>query len=140
MGVRVREKNGSWYVFINHQNRRSAQKIGPGPEGAKLARKVADSIRVRLAFGGSLDGPQTVPLLKDYSEDWIRQIHITKKPGTAETYERHLRNVWLPAFGKYPLDRITRSMVKRLLVKLQHDGKSRDYVLTMLTPLQACFS
>jgi integrase len=140
MGVRIRERNGCWWVFVNHQNKRKAKKIGPGPEGARLAKQLADRLIVRLAYGEDVDGPRTTPLLKDYAEDWIRQIRITKKTSTAETYEGHMRRVWLPAFGTYALDRITRSMVKRWLVKLQASGRSRDYVMSILTPLQACFS
>jgi integrase len=140
MGVRVRERDGCWWVFINHHNKRKAKKIGPGPEGARVANQLADKLRVRLAYGEDLDGPQATPLLREYAEDWMRQIHVTKKAGTAETYERHMLRVWLPAFGKYPLDKITRAMVKRVLFKLLGDGLSRDYVVTTLIPLQSCFT
>jgi hypothetical protein len=46
MGVRVRERDGCWWVFINHQNKRKAKKIGPGPEGARVANQLADKLRV----------------------------------------------------------------------------------------------
>jgi len=69
-------------------------------------------LSAKLAYGEGLDGPRTTPIFVDYAEDWIRQINITKKPATAETYTRHMRRIWIPAFGKYSLDQITRSMVR----------------------------
>jgi integrase len=140
MGIRVREWKGEWRIFVNHLGKRKAKKIGPGSEGQKLANQLADRLRVRLAYGEELDAPKSVPLFRDYAEGWIRQVKITKKAGTAETYEGHMRRVWIPAFGKYPVDRITRSMVKRQLVKLQESGFSRNAVLAMLTALQSCCS
>jgi integrase len=140
MGVRVRERNGCWWVFVNHQNRRKAKKVGPGPEGLKLAKALADRLTVRLAYGEDIDPPSGVPLFRDYAREWLRQVDVTKKTATAETYERHMRRVWIPAFGKHPLDKITRAMVKHQLMKLLSGGLSRDYVVTVAIPLQSCLS
>jgi hypothetical protein len=93
MGVRVREKDGCWYVFINHKTRRKAHKVAPGPEGYKLASLVADRIRVRLTYGEDIEAPSSVPYFHEYARDWLRQVDVTKKAGTAETYERHMRRV-----------------------------------------------
>ena len=92
MGVLVRERNGCWWIFINHLNKRQAKKIGPGPEGQKLAKQTADRLIAKLAYGEGLDGPRTTPIFVDYAEDWIRQINITKKPATAEVRNPYFRN------------------------------------------------
>jgi integrase len=136
----VREKNGCWYVFINHHNRRRAKKIGPATaDNRRLANQAADRIRARLSYGEDIDGPSSAPPFRHYAEDYIRQVHATMKRATGETYERHLRRVWIPAFGKYLLDKISRGMVKRQLIKLLGSGLSRDYVTTIAIPLQGVF-
>ena len=33
MGAKVREKDGAWWVFVNHQGRRKAKRIGVGKPG-----------------------------------------------------------------------------------------------------------
>ena len=65
MGVKVREKikgSGEWWVFINHQGRRKAKRVGVGRSGKKAAELAALKISARLAGGdtGPLD-PPSVP-------------------------------------------------------------------------------
>ena len=51
MGVKVREKpknSGVWWVFINHQGRRKAKKIG----NKRAADEVAKKIEAKLALSG----------------------------------------------------------------------------------------
>ena len=54
MGVKVREKvkgSGEWWVFINHQGRRKAKRVGVGRSGKKAAELAALKISARLAGG-----------------------------------------------------------------------------------------
>src|SRR5262245_15145015 len=126
MGVRVREKGGHWYVFITHRTQRRAKKIGPGESGRRLALQVADRIRVRLAHGEDLDPPPPVINFASYAELWLQSVISLKKVGTWEVYQRHMHNIWIPAIGKYQLDQITRSHIKKVLIDLQRDrGYSR---------------
>jgi integrase len=54
MGVRVREKpkgSGVWWLFINHQGRRKARRVGEGKPGRKAADLAAVQLRAKLAEG-----------------------------------------------------------------------------------------
>jgi hypothetical protein len=51
MGVKVRERNGAWWIFINHHGQRKAKRIGAGAPGKKAAQQVAQQIAARLALG-----------------------------------------------------------------------------------------
>ena len=51
MGVTVREKNGAWWLFINHEGRRKSKRVGPGAEGRKAAKLAAGKIQARLPWG-----------------------------------------------------------------------------------------
>jgi integrase len=51
MGVKVREKpanSGTWWIFINHQGKRRAKKVG---RDKKLALDAAKKIEAKLALG-----------------------------------------------------------------------------------------
>jgi integrase len=140
MGVRVRKHKGSWYAFINHLKQRKAKKVGDGPDAERVARELADRICIRLVCGEGLEEPKETILFEDYAAIWLRNIAILKKPNTAETYQRHMANVWIPALGKLRLDQIARTHVKKVLIELQEKGYVRTYVLSFLTALQSCLS
>jgi len=139
MGVRVRRHKGSWYVFINPLKRRKAKKIGPGEAGKRLAMQVAGKIRTHLTHGEDIDGPRDIPTLEDYAHLWLQSVSGLKKTGTYKSYQRHMRRMWLPALGRYRLDQLTRSHIKKVLVDLQQQYQySRHHMLSIPTMMQSC--
>jgi integrase len=51
MGVKVRERpkgSGEWWIYIDHQGRRKAKKIG---KNKKLASEVARKVEAKLTLG-----------------------------------------------------------------------------------------
>jgi Phage integrase, N-terminal SAM-like domain len=137
MGVHVRERNGAWWVFVTHRNRRKAKKVGSGEQARKVALELANRITIRLAYGEDIDPPKKgAPTFADYAEEWLRNVKVLMKISTWEVYERHMRRTWVPALGKKRLDQITRGDVKRVLIQLQKTQSfSRVYLLSMLTAL-----
>ena len=49
MGVKVKERNGAYWAFMNHNGKRKAKKIGTDE---KTAREVAKKIEAKLVLGG----------------------------------------------------------------------------------------
>jgi integrase len=43
MGVKLKKRNGAWWVFVNHHGRRKAKKIG----SEKAAKEVAAKIQAK---------------------------------------------------------------------------------------------
>ena len=91
MGVKVREKpkgSGEWYVFINHQNKRRAKRIG---RDKRVALKVAKEIEARLVVGDlKISGPEdnTSPTLSEYATVWMNTVvPATCKPSTILDYQ-----------------------------------------------------
>lgn len=66
MGVRVRQKGGKWYVFINHHGQRKAKCVG---DSKKAAEAVRTKLEARLTLGdlGILDAAPHVLLFRDYA-------------------------------------------------------------------------
>lgn len=126
MGVNVRQKpagSGVYWVFINHDNKRKAKKIG---RDKKLAQDVARKIEARLVLG-DLDLGQEEPAeamsFAVYAANWIKTtVPATCKPSTVTDYKSILKNHVLPVFGKHPVTDINRLMVKTHLMEKINQG------------------
>ena len=139
MSVKVRKRNGAWWVFVNYHSRRKAKKVGT----REAAEKVKRQIEARLALGdlGVLEEHKG-PTFAEYAERWLRQhAEIQCKPSTVARYREILRLYLLPAFGAFRLSQITRAMVKELLSEKASGGRlSRGSLRLMLCTLGGIFS
>lgn len=135
MGVKVREKiknSGEWWIFINHQGRRKAKKIG---RNKRTANEVAKTIEAKLALGdlGALsterEEQSNTPLFQEYAATWIEVVvPATCKPSTLGDYQGILKNHVLPVFGKKPVNEISRMMVKTVLMGKKNQGYANSTV------------
>jgi integrase len=48
MGVKIRQKDGKWYVFINHQGKRKAKCVG---DSKRAAEEVKRKLEAKLTLG-----------------------------------------------------------------------------------------
>jgi hypothetical protein len=75
MAVKIRErKPGEWWIYVDHNNKRKAKKIGT----KDAAQKVAKQIEARLTLGdlGILKPEQAEkpePRFADYQKTWLEQ-------------------------------------------------------------------
>jgi integrase len=135
MGVKVREKtkgSGIWWIFIDHQGRRKAKKIG---RDQKIAEQIAKKVEAKLALGDmGLVENKTVKAatFEEYANTWeTLTVPATCKPSTESDYKGILKNHVLPVFGKTTVDEINRFMVKRFLLKKISDGFANSTVTHM---------
>ena len=139
MSVKVRKRNGAWWVFVNYQGRRKAKKVGT----REAAEKVKRQIEARLALGdfGFLE-ERKEPTFAEYSEQWLKHhVELSCKPSTVTRYRDILRLHLLPAFGAARLGQITRAMIKEFLPEKASGGRlSRDSLRLMLCTLGVIFS
>src|SRR3954452_22043443 len=110
MSVKVRKLRGSWYIVIDHKNRRIKRKVGGTLE---YARGVARQVQERLTRGelGILNEENTTPLFSVYAEQWLRTHGHDIQPSTKRSYEQLLRLHVTPRFGNKRLNKITRAEV-----------------------------
>ena len=90
MGVKVREKkksSGIWWIFIDHQGRRKAKKIG---KDKKVAEKIAKKVEAKLALGdmGLVENKTvTAATFEEYANTWkTLTVPATCKPSTTSDY------------------------------------------------------
>ena len=120
MGVKVREKkkdSGVWWIFIDHQGRRRAKKIG---RDKRMALEVAKKIEARLILGElqlSEEPENQAPIFEEYANTWMTfNVPATCKPSTEIDYRSILDNHVLPNFGKKSVTEIKRMMIKKFLM------------------------
>ena len=51
MAVKVRQRKGAWWLFIDHNGQRKAKRVGVGDAGKRAAHEAARIIEARLALG-----------------------------------------------------------------------------------------
>jgi len=125
MGVKVREKikgSGEWWIFIDHNGKRKAKKIG---NDETLARQAAKKIEAKLTLGdfGIVEEKPNIPMYKDYAELWL-EAHIKpfKKHTTYERYHGILNQHIFPKFKQHRLDEIGKREVKDFFMGLLKSG------------------
>ncbi len=139
MGVKVREKkkgSGEWWIFIDHNGKRKAKKIG---KEKRVALEVAKKLDANVVLGnfdlsGESDEQEEnhVPLFSEYAATWVDTIiTATCKPSTIIDYKGILDNHVLPFFGKKPVNNINRMMVKKFLMGKVNKGLASSTVSHM---------
>jgi integrase len=132
MGVKVREKDegsGEWWLFINHNGKRKAKKIG---RDKRTALEAAKQIWAKLVLGdvGLLDASSTKqPSFEEYAKYWLEDyIKPLRRLSTYERYGDILERHVFPTFGKKPINEIKRSEIRNLILKKSKAGLSRSMI------------
>lgn len=132
MGVKVKERppgSGVWWVFINHNGKRKAKKVG----ALEKAEEVAEKTRAALVLGDlgfmKKEEKKPAPTFGEYAKGWIGiTVPATCKPSTARDYRGILKNHVLPAFGKKKVTEIDKQMVRQFLMRKIRDGAAMSTV------------
>ena len=126
-----------WWLFIDHQGRRKARRVGD----RKAAELAAIKIRARLAEGDAtvLAPPApSVPTFAEYAERWLTEtIAPHRKPRTEDYYRKILEHHLLPVFGKIPLSEIRPAQVRAFIAQRLRAQASRNTVRNMAATLRA---
>ena len=140
MGVKVRKRNGKWYVVIDYHGQRKSKCVGT----REAAERVRREIESRLALGevGILAEPEKAETFKEYAEGWLNShARIRCKPSTYDSYDQILRTHLFVRFGSVPLMAVTRDAAKSYLSELASSGKYAHGTLkNILATLRAVLS
>ena len=119
MGVTVKFYRGAWWVFINHQGRRKAKRIGD----REAARCVARAIRERLTLGDlDLVSPDDGDQLRAYADRWLESTAGSLKASTVEFYRSTLKRYVYPALGTRLVSSIRRADCRELVADCRGRG------------------
>ena len=131
MAVKVRQRNGAWWLFIDYKGQRKAKRVGTGREGRKAAELAATKIAARLAEGGPivLDPPTPAikaPTFGAIAEEWLHKypaLHAIR-PGTLDSYRSFTTRHLIPYFGQRPITDITVNAIEDFIETKRAPGGS----------------
>jgi integrase len=97
MAVKVKFHKGAWYLFIDHQGRRKAKKIGDGQTALDVTREV----REKLARDdlGLLESSKT-EAFETYANRWLTNGEGGRKASTQRFYAFNLKLHIIPSLGR----------------------------------------
>ena len=132
MGVKVRERpagSGIWWLFIDHQGKRKAKKVG---RDKKLATDAAKKIEAKLTLGDfdiDEEPEAQLPTFQEYAENWLEgYIKPLRRASTYERYGHVLGKYVYPLIGRQSIDKIKRGDVRNALLAVYGRGLSRSTV------------
>ena len=138
MAVKIKRRNGKWYVVVHHDGRRKARCIGHSRQAAEEVRR---RIEAKLAAGEfSLDDPSSRPnpTFEIYADQWLTEYaDVELKYSTAARHRQILRSYIYPRFAKVEMAAIKREHVKRFLTEYATARKlSRNSIRLILCSLR----
>jgi integrase len=139
MSVKIRKRNGAWWVFICYHGQRKAKKIGT----RAAAQCVKAEIEARLALGDfRIFSEKKTVTFSEYAERWLREYaEVHCKPSTVASYRQLLRLYVSPEFGTMRLDEISRDRMKEFLARLVATGRlSRNTLRLILCTIRVIFN
>jgi integrase len=121
MGVKVKERDGAWWIYICHKGKRRAKRVGT----EKAAPEAAKKIEAKLTLGDfKIEKPKPkAATFQEYAERWLELPHDWKE-STQETYDANLRLHIYPVLGKERLDQIGRKELRTFFDGLTVKGLS----------------
>src|SRR5436309_6974691 len=131
MGVKVKHWKGAYWLFINHNGKRKARRVGVGRAGQRAADAAAIKIQARLAEGdtGPLEDSTTAAptTFRSYALCW-GETHANQPCnfGTTRQYRTNLNRHILRLLGDWRLARISRMNCRTLIADCRRKGLSRQ--------------
>lgn len=132
MGVKVRERNGAWWLFIDHQGRRKAKRVGVGKPGKKAAQAAAVQIQAKLAQGDvtAFEGDRRAGVtFAALAEEWLTKYPLVNSISltTLENYTSFTRRHLIPYFGTLPVSTVTPETVEDFIAAKRKPGGSTRF-------------
>lgn len=137
MGVRVKERNGRWWVYVDHRGQRVAKCVGR----RDAANQVAAAIQIKISVGEwQPERAKGRPFDKHFTS-WLdteaaQHCKASTLAGYRTAYDKHLQ----PHFGSTDIAKIKRADVKTLMYRMLQHPYSRSYVASTLAPLSGMFN
>jgi integrase len=137
MGVKIRFWKGAWWVFLNHQGKRKAKRIGD----KETAFKVAARIRERMA-AGALNLPTATDdeSFAVFARAWLKGLAGNLKASTIAFYTDNVDRYLIPVLGTRRLRDITRADCREVVGAARGKGLKLNTVKGIARTLSSMLS
>jgi len=141
MAVKIRERNGAWWIFIDHNGKRKAVKVGTKAAAEKLQAQI--ELRLKAGELGILapkkeNKPE--PTFSEYRKTWVEQAPAHCKESTIDFYKDYQDRYILPRFGTLRLTEITKARVLSMIAELKDKGLAKNTVRLAVASLRIVLS
>jgi hypothetical protein len=138
VATKVRQKNGKWWIFIDHKGKRKAKCVGD----KRAAEQLKAKLDAKIALGDfEISDEKEQRPFATYFRTWLdTYAHAHCKDSTVAGYETAFRVYLLPRFGEQDITEISREAIKKLAYEMLAQDKSRSYVKATLAPLSEMFN
>src|SRR5437016_257415 len=135
MAVKIKERNGKWWLYVDWRGQRKAKCIGTkeAAEAVKIALEARLVLGAKTVFEPDDEKPRPVapaPLLfGDYFRTWLDTcVRHACKESTWKIYDLDFRVYLDPVFGEMPLADISREAIIEKLIHplLTGDAATED--------------
>ena len=141
MAVKVRDFQGAWWIFIDHNGVRKAKRIGPGKLGKQAAERAKRELDARLVLGHPImQAPRVRHSFADYSSVFLQRIEQSRKHTTYTDYRKIIDRDLLPHLHALDLVDISRDKVKALATSALKNGQSPKTVQNIVRCLSSLLS
>jgi len=147
MGVKVRFRQGVWWVLVDHNRLRKAKRIGSKAAAELVAAKVQIALAEGRAPFPAPEAPSPDQLAKPISfkeaaDQWLATYPALAglRQSTIEGYEGVLRLHVYPRFGEKAFTEVRREDIRMLVADLVVQGKSRGLIKHVVAPIRGVFN
>lgn len=137
MGVKVRFRRGSWWVYIDHQGRRRAKHVGDRQTAHEVARRIRKALAER-SF--ELPLADSSPTVADYAAAWLKTGESTWKASTHRFYRFNVNLHIVPTLGQSKVASLRRRDCKSFVAACRAKGLKRASVTGVNRTLSALLS
>ncbi len=127
----------AWWLFIRHNNKRKAKKVGDHKAALRLKKELAERFARADLQLPTIVAPMT---LQRYAEIWLQGAAASLKSSTVRFYRDNLENHIYPAIGTHEIGKVTRAEVKRVLVAVSMKGLKPKTITGVVRTLSTVLS
>jgi integrase len=106
---------GAWWLFITHNGRRRAKKVGDRASAMAVAKRLRESLACGDFHLEEEQTPAPVETVDGYADAWLRSIAGTLKASTVRFYTDNLSRHVRPLLGIRPIASVTRADCRELV-------------------------
>src|SRR5262245_48632988 len=134
MGVRLRYRKAAWWVYVYHDGREAARRIGDKSTAEKVARATREAL-ARGDWALPTAAPQQLETLESYAEDWLQTVTGSLKASTVSFYRANLTKYISPRLGTRTVSSLTRRDCRDVIKACRAKGLSRRTIKGIMATL-----
>jgi integrase len=148
MGVKVRLKDGHWYIFLNHKGQRAAHKCVDEQHALDTQKAVLTAIAAGQFDIAALrrqretvKPPEPKLTVEDYYNTVFKPVFLDSAvaASTAAKYANHFKNYIRPGLGTFPLDGVD-PVMEEFVSRLVKSGLAKATIESVISNLRAFFN